>query len=374
MPTSLSGGNGASPACTIAMSRGPASPVGGGNPSIHSRIGAARGGAGGVSRRIGRPGGRGFRAGVLLGVGGHRRALPGGDLVVAESKGRVYSRGVGSDGGGAAGSSSSSQSSWRRRRSRGTSPLRRLPRRGGSSTRPLTVGDTVRVRTRARGTVAFTVAGIAHELMPMPVIYAPRAAVLEAMGQANDSTRNVRIVTSGHDAASERQAARAVEAACRRDGLPVSQLQRTEDAKQGILDHLVIILSILTTAAVVVVFVGTLGLASTVGLSVVQRTRELGIMSAIGATPATLARNVWLESLAIGLLSFVAAVMITAPITAVLEWACGWIFFKVGLDFYLWPAALGIWFALGLVLATLASLQPAWRASRLTVREALAHT
>ena len=247
-------------------------------------------------------------------------------------------------------------------------------RRGGSSAGPLAVGDTVRVRTRARGTVAFPVAGIAHELMPMPVIYGSRAAVREAMGQADDSTRNVRIVTAGHDGASERQAARAVEAACRRDGLPVSQLQRTEDAKQGILDHLVIILSILTTAAIVVVFVGTLGLASTVGLSVVQRTRELGIMSAIGATPVTLARNVWLESVAIGLLSFVAAVAITVPITAVLEWACGWIFFKVRLDFYLWPTALGIWLALGLVLATLASLEPAWRASRLTVREALAHT
>ena len=194
------------------------------------------------------------------------------------------------------------------------------------------------------------------------------------MGQSNDSTRNVRIVTAGHDRASQRQAARAVEDACRRDGLPVSQLQRTEDAKQGILDHLVIILSILTTAAIVVVFVGTLGLASTVGLSVVQRTRELGIMSTIGATPATLTRNVWLESLAIGLLSFVAAAVITVPITAALEWACGWIFFKVGLDFYLWPSALAIWFVLVVVLATLASLAPAWRASRLTVREALAHT
>jgi putative ABC transport system permease protein len=97
-------------------------------------------------------------------------------------------------------------------------------------------------------------------------------------------------------------------------------------------------------------------------------------MSAIGATPVMLARNVWLESLTLGLLSWVAACLVTLPITLVLEWACGWIFFKVGLDFYVWPAALGIWLALVLVLSTLAALQPAWRAARLTVREALSHT
>ena len=236
------------------------------------------------------------------------------------------------------------------------------------------VGDTVRVRTRARGTVSFAVAGIARELMPMPVIYAPRAAVLEAMGQSQDSTRNLRLVTRGHDGESERRAARAVEAACQRDGLPVSQLQRSEDAKQGILDHLVIILSVLTTSAVVVVFVGTLGLASSVALSVVQRTRELGVMSAIGATPATLARHVWLESLTLGLLSWAVAGLVTLPITFLLEWACGWIFFKIGLDFYVWPTAPVAWLALVLLLSTLASLQPAWRAARLTVREALSHT
>jgi len=231
-------------------------------------------------------------------------------------------------------------------------------------------GDTLRVRLRGQA-VAFAVVGVARELAPMPAAYATRAAVLGATGRSPDSSRTARIVLERHDEAAQRAAAGALERACERAGLQVAFLQRMLDARQAILDHLVIIYSVLTMASLVVVFVGGLGLASTLTLSVLQRTREIGVMSALGARPRTLASHVWLEGLFVGLLSWIAAVLITVPVSWALEQACGRIFLKAPLDFHLSPRALALWLLLVLVLATFSSFHPALRAARLRVREAL---
>ncbi len=119
------------------------------------------------------------------------------------------------------------------------------------------------------------------------------------------------------------------------------------------------------------VFVGGLGLTSALTLSVVQRTREFGVMAAIGATPGMLARQVWTEGVLLGLASWVVACVLTVPLSYALEAACGRIFFKLPLDFYASPLAAGQWLLLVLVLSSLSSFPPARRAARLTVREAL---
>jgi len=231
-------------------------------------------------------------------------------------------------------------------------------------------GDSLRVRLRGQP-VAFAVVGVARELAPMPAAYAPRAAVLAATGRSPDSTRTARIVLARHDDQAQREAARALERACEGAGLQVGSLQRMLDARQGILDHLVIIYSVLTLASVIVVFVGGLGLTSTLTLSVLQRTREIGVMSALGATPRTLATQVWIEGLVLGAMSWVAALLLTLPVSWALEQACGRIFLKAPLDFHLSPRALALWLAFVLVLATFSSFHPARRAARLRVNEAL---
>ena len=148
-------------------------------------------------------------------------------------------------------------------------------------------------------------------------------------------------------------------------------MQRLLDARQGILDHLVIIFTVLTMASVIVVIVGALGLTSTLTLNVVQRTREIGVLSAIGATPTTISRHVWFEGVAIGVLSWALACGVAAPISAVLEAVVGDIFFKAPLDFYLSWSAAAAWLAIVVVVGSASSFYPAWRAARLTVRQAL---
>jgi putative ABC transport system permease protein len=236
----------------------------------------------------------------------------------------------------------------------------------------LRVGGQVEVRLGAR-TIGFPIVGIVREMTPMPVVYVPRAALLEATGLPGDRTRSVRIVTREHGDAAERAAGREIEAAFAAHGIEVAGIQRMADMKKGILDHLVIILAILTMASVIVVFVGGLGLASTLALNVVQRTREIGVLGAIGATPRTIARNVWLEGLLFGIAGWGLSLALTVPVSWALGYAAGSIFFKSPLDFYMSPSAVLIWLAVVLAIATACSVLPARRAARMPVRVSLSH-
>jgi putative ABC transport system permease protein len=236
----------------------------------------------------------------------------------------------------------------------------------------LRVGGVVQLRIDDR-TISFPIVGVVRELNPVPVVYAPSAAVIAATGQSGDSTRLVRIVTAAHDDAAQRDAAARLETALREHAIEVSGITRMLDARKAILDHLVIVKAILTLAALIVVIVGGIGLTSSLTLSVVRRTREIGILGAIGATPRAIACQVWAEGVAIGIASWVVALLLAAPASAVLESATGRIFFKAPLGFFVSAGAGAIWLVLVVVIASLSSFFPARRAARLSVREALAY-
>jgi putative ABC transport system permease protein len=235
----------------------------------------------------------------------------------------------------------------------------------------LAVGKPVQVRLGNR-TVGFPIVGVVRELAPMPVIYAAQGAVFAATGRSADSARTVRLVTRAHDDGAQRVAAAKLEQAFESAGIEVAGLQRMQSARQSILDHLVIIMAVLTMATLIVVFVGTIALASTLALSVLQRTREFGVLGAVGARPAVIAGHVWLEALGIGILSWLVATLLAVPASFALETACGRIFFRTPLEFHMSPMAIIAWLALVVVLASVSSIVPARRASRMPVRVALA--
>lgn len=75
----------------------------------------------------------------------------------------------------------------------------------------------------------------------------------------------------------------------------------------------------------------------------------------------------------IGLASWALGVVFSLPITYVLIYGVGIAIFKSPLTFVFgWSGCLA-WLAVMLVIAAFASAIPAWRASRLTVRDTLAY-
>jgi putative ABC transport system permease protein len=136
--------------------------------------------------------------------------------------------------------------------------------------------------------------------------------------------------------------------------------------------HMEVPARMLVAASVVIVLVGALGLASMMTVNMLERTREIGVMKAIGATPATVVRIIAGEGLFIAGASWIFAALIALPLTWILGTAAR-AAHGAPLAFTFSISAGAIWLGLVLVIAITASAVPALRAARLVVREALAY-
>ena len=104
-----------------------------------------------------------------------------------------------------------------------------------------------------------------------------------------------------------------------------------------------------------------------------ERTREFAVLRAVGAGSATIQRSVIAEGVFIALLSALAAAIVSVPLTAIVARVVGTASLGPTLEVLASGAALPIWTGIIVVAAAAASAVPAWRASRLTIREALAY-
>jgi putative ABC transport system permease protein len=79
------------------------------------------------------------------------------------------------------------------------------------------------------------------------------------------------------------------------------------------------------------------------------------------------------EAVVVVLLSWALAALLAWPLGRSLASALVRAMFRTGVDFAVEPRGPAIWLAVCLAIAALASALPAWRAARLSVREALTH-
>jgi putative ABC transport system permease protein len=202
------------------------------------------------------------------------------------------------------------------------------------------------------------------------ILYMSGGALAQAAGRPG--TANIlRLRLSDRGPASQRLATAAVEAALVRAGAALYAVTPAPAYRAALGDHILILIRSLAFVGGLMAVVGGLGLAATMSVTVLERTREIGVLQAIGASPRLVLRLVATEGLAIGALSFAAALAGSFPLTWLIDDAMGRIFFAVPLTPAWAPWAVLAWLALVAATAAAASLLPAWRASRLAVAAAL---
>jgi putative ABC transport system permease protein len=108
-------------------------------------------------------------------------------------------------------------------------------------------------------------------------------------------------------------------------------------------------------------------------MNVLERTREIGVMRAVGATNPILMRMVIVEGMLIGILSWVLGSVLAFPISKALADSISLAIFGAPSTLGVTPSGFLIWLGAVVVLATLASVLPARHATRLTIREVLAY-
>ncbi|NJL04473.1 MAG: FtsX-like permease family protein [Chloroflexaceae bacterium] len=188
-----------------------------------------------------------------------------------------------------------------------------------------------------------------------------------------DRASYLRVVTSDHSAEGQRLAGIQLEQAFKQRGIEVLYSETTEQLKANDREVINVMIVSLLAMAVLVAAVGGLGLAGTLSLNVIERVREIGVMRAVGADDLMILRIILLEGMLIGGLAWLLAAALALPVSAWMSHSMGMMLFAMPLDFDFAAVSVLVWLGFSLAIAAIASYLPARNASRIAVREVLAH-
>jgi putative ABC transport system permease protein len=237
----------------------------------------------------------------------------------------------------------------------------------------LKVGDWLTIKVNEKETKWHIVGvySITGNVSP-PLLYVNYEYLSKLVG-APGQVYSLRVLTEQHDAISQRRISDQLQALYQAEGISIQSTQlgaefiRDQKAQTDVLVYFMLAM------AGMIAIVGGLGLMGTMSINVLERTREIGVMRAIGASNGDIQGIVIVEGMVVGLISWAISILFAIPITGILCFGVGMAILTAPM-----PAVYGVtgiiaWLIFTIVLATIASALPARRASRLTVRDTLAY-
>lgn len=180
----------------------------------------------------------------------------------------------------------------------------------------------------------------------------------------------LRIVTAGHDEATRTRVAQAADTTLTEAGVLVRSAASVSRSAAASAGHMLPLILIFLGLSIAISVVGFAGLTSAMSTNVLERIREFGVMSALGARAARVRRLVVLEGVFTAVVSCLVAAVPAPLLTAFMISNMN---LPVDTPFRVSVPGVVIWVLVAIFGAVLATLAPASRAARLTVREALAY-
>ncbi|MFL5871174.1 MAG: ABC transporter permease [Solirubrobacterales bacterium] len=225
------------------------------------------------------------------------------------------------------------------------------------------VGDTLAITGPSGDRIDVTVAGITHDSKFIVQNLALTHATLRAGLGARDDTTVFVDYTPGANQATARAAIDKLLA----DRFPNAEARSQEQYKQDQADQINQLVALIDVLLGLSVLISMFGVVNTLSLTIFERTRELGMLRAIGTSRRQVRRMIRYESVVTALLGAVtgAAVGLALAIAAVKALA------SEGLSLSI-PATLPLVVLIAAILiGVVAAIGPARRASRINVLEAL---
>jgi putative ABC transport system permease protein len=237
----------------------------------------------------------------------------------------------------------------------------------------LKLGDSLRIKINDRETqwriVGFyTITGNTD----VPLIYTNYEYISHLIGQPG-MVYSLRVITREHDSIAQTHVNDQLLALFEARGVRVSTTQLSADFVRDQTSSTDIFVYFMLVMASLIAVVGGLGLMGTMGINVLERTREIGVMRAIGASNWDIQSIVIVEGIVIGLISWLISILLAIPITNVLCFGVGMAILSSPMPTVYGVTGIIAWLIFMLVLATIASAVPARRASHLTVRDTLVY-
>jgi putative ABC transport system permease protein len=235
----------------------------------------------------------------------------------------------------------------------------------------LKLGDDLTLKIEGRKTT-FHVVGIALGMGVAPFIYTgydDLTTVTHKKGQ----TTGLMVAITQHDNTTQALTATMLEEQFKDAGTRVSSVQLVSEENSGTEMGFNLIIGLALMMAFLLAIVGGFGLMGTLSINVLERTREIGVLRAIGASDMAVARIFIVEGMVIGGISWLFGALLAIPFSGLLSQALGDSFLKTPLTYgYSLGGAL-LWLVTALALSAIASYLPARNATRLSVREVLAY-
>jgi putative ABC transport system permease protein len=205
-----------------------------------------------------------------------------------------------------------------------------------------------------------------------PLLYVNYEYLSQLVG-APGQVYSLRVLTDQHDVATQRLVNDQLQALYEERGIQVGSTQLGEDFIQSQKSQTDVLVYFMLVMATLIAIVGGLGLMGTMSINVLERTREIGVMRAVGASNGDIQSIVIVEGMVIGVISWVVSIILAIPITNVLTYGVGVSIMTSPMPPVYGESGIIAWLIFILILASISSALPARRASRLTVRDTLAY-
>lgn len=195
---------------------------------------------------------------------------------------------------------------------------------------------------------------------------------LDKVTNSKGAVSSVVVRTAAHDAAYTKRVADDISDHLDAKGLKVAESETERNLMDTIAGSLSIVVVFLVIMAGLLAAVGAIGLSGTMSINVMESTREIGVMRAIGASNASLYQVFITEGVVVGVLSWLLGTAIAVPLAKLLTDALQ-VAMSFPLTFGFSLPGVGAWLVFVVIISVLASLLPAYRAARVSVAEAIAY-
>jgi putative ABC transport system permease protein len=232
------------------------------------------------------------------------------------------------------------------------------------------VGDSVQLSVEDRPTT-WRVVGIAGGMGGSCPCITQKG--FERASGRGDQANVVRIITDQQDPDARVAVGQAAARALTEAGLKPLGPRSIDAVVASTEGHSGILVGVILLIASSIGLVGLIGLGSSMSTNVIERTREFGVMKAIGAPDSIIRRLVVFEGIFIGAVSCVVAVIPAIVLTWAMGAGLGNLFLSTPIPLKVSAQGIAIWIVVVILGAALATLASASQAARLTVREALAY-
>jgi len=145
------------------------------------------------------------------------------------------------------------------------------------------------------------------------------------------------------------------------------------DGAQVVEGHFQIIFSLMLLLTVIIIFIASNGIILTMTTNIIERTRENGVLKAIGASNRELFKMILSEAVMIAFLGWLVACIVTLPLSYGVAYWLGELLIKTPFGLTLEPYIFILSLPAMILITCLASLVPMARIMRLPVREALVY-